>query len=34
MKREYAKEKGYGLLEIWYKDINKIEQILLAEGVI
>lgn len=34
MKREYAKEKGYNLLEIWYKDINKIEQILLKERVI
>ena len=34
MKREYAKAKGYKLLEIWYKDLNKIEAILLREGVI
>lgn len=34
LKREYAKTNGYRLLEIWYKDINKIESILLKEGVI
>lgn len=34
MKREYAKSNGYKLLEIWYKDLNCIENILLKEGVV
>ena len=34
MKREYAKSNGYKLLEIWYKDLNRIENILLKEGVV
>ena len=34
IKREYAKTNGYKLLEIWYMDLNKIEAILLKEGVI
>ena len=34
MKKEYAELNGYKLLEIWYMDLNKIETILLKEGVI
>lgn len=34
MKKKYAEANGYRLLEIWYMDLNKIEAILLKEGVI
>ena len=34
MKRQYAKEHGYHLIEIWYYQMDDIEAILQKEGVI
>ena len=34
MKREYAEKNGYNLIEIWYTQIDDIEQILREKGVI